>query len=162
MIAAPSEPEPGVAAEGLGLAVQRDRHGRESLVSGRADRLDILRRDANLSILEGPDPGFQSLELNQNTVPAFKDVRVRLAMAKAIDRDELAKRGYFGRVLPDVGPIPAAQKLYFREFKRQVSAQQYNPDAAVRPGWEPSWCWNALTITSGKVSPSSNGSPSFR
>ncbi len=97
--------------------------------------LDILRRDANLSILEGPDPGFQSLELNQNTVPAFKDVRVRLAMAKAIDRDELAKRGYFGRVLPDVGPIPAAQKLYFREFKRQISAQQYNPDAAVRL-WE--------------------------
>jgi peptide/nickel transport system substrate-binding protein len=99
--------------------------------------LDVLRRDANITIMEGPDPGFQSLLLNQDRVEAFKDVRVRLAIAKAIDRDELAKRGYFGRVLPDVGPIPAAQKLYFREFKRQVSAQKYDPDAAVRL-WEES------------------------
>ncbi|MFQ5828154.1 MAG: ABC transporter substrate-binding protein [Candidatus Methylomirabilia bacterium] len=94
--------------------------------------LDVLRRDPDLVIMEGPDPGFQSLELNQDRVEAFKDVRVRLAIAKAIDRDELAKRGYFGRVLPDVGPIPAAQKLYFREQKRQISAQRYDPDAAVR------------------------------
>ncbi len=57
------------------------------------------------------------MELNQNRVPAFKDLRVRLAIAKAIDRDEPAKRGYCGRVLPDVGPIPAAQKFYLREFK---------------------------------------------
>jgi peptide/nickel transport system substrate-binding protein len=99
--------------------------------------LDILRRDANIEIMEGPDPGFQGLKLNQDKVPAFKDVRVRLAIAKAIDRDELAKRGHFGRVLPDVGPIPAAQKLYFREFKRQISAQQYDPDTAVRL-WEES------------------------
>jgi peptide/nickel transport system substrate-binding protein len=99
--------------------------------------LDVLRSDSNITIMEGPDPGFQSLELNQDRVEAFKDVRVRLAIAKAIDRDELAKRGYFGRVLPDVGPIPAAQKLYFREFKRQLSAQQYNPDAALRL-WEES------------------------
>jgi peptide/nickel transport system substrate-binding protein len=99
--------------------------------------LDILRRDANIEIMEGPDPGFQGLALNQDKVPAFKDVRVRLAIAKAIDRDELAKRGYFGRVLPDVGPIPAAQKLYFREFKRQISAQKYDPDTAARL-WEES------------------------
>ena len=99
--------------------------------------LDILRRDANITVLEGPDPGFQGLKLNQNRVPAFQDVRVRLAIAKAIDRDELAKRGHFGRVLPDVGPIPAAQKLYFRDFKRQISAQRYDPDAAVRL-WEES------------------------
>lgn len=97
--------------------------------------LDVLRSDPNLVVMEGPDPGFQSLELNQTKVEAFKDARVRLAIAKAIDRDELAKRGYFGRVLPDVGPIPAAQKLYFREFKRQISAQRYDPDAAVRL-WE--------------------------
>jgi ABC-type transport system substrate-binding protein len=97
--------------------------------------LDVLRRDANIVIMEGPDPGFQALELNPTRVEAFKDVRVRLAIAKAIDRDALAKRGYFGRVLPDVGPIPAAQKLYFREFKRQISAQKYDPDTAVRL-WE--------------------------
>ena len=97
--------------------------------------LDLLRRDANIEVMEGPDPGFQSLEFNQNRVPAFKDARVRLAIAKAIDRDELAKRGYFDRVLPGVGPIPAAQKLYFREHKRQISDQRYDPDAAVRL-WE--------------------------
>ncbi|RMF85126.1 MAG: ABC transporter substrate-binding protein [Nitrospinota bacterium] len=97
--------------------------------------LDVLRADPNIVIMEGPDPGFQSLELNQNRVEAFKDVRVRLAIAKAINRDELAKRGYFGRVLPDVGPIPAAQKLYFRENKREISAQKYDPDTAIRL-WE--------------------------
>jgi peptide/nickel transport system substrate-binding protein len=100
-----------------------------------AQFLDLLRSDANINVMEGPDPGFQSLEFNQNTVPAFKDQRVRLAIAKAINRDELAKRGYFGRVLPDVGPIPAAQKLYYREYKRQISDQRYDPDAAVRL-WE--------------------------
>jgi peptide/nickel transport system substrate-binding protein len=100
-----------------------------------AQFLDLLRRDANIDVMEGPDPGFQSLEFNQNRVPAFKDARVRLAIAKAIDREELAKRGYFGRVLPDEGPIPAAQKLYFRDFKSQISDQRYDPDAAVRL-WE--------------------------
>jgi peptide/nickel transport system substrate-binding protein len=99
--------------------------------------LDILQRDANITVMEGPDPGFQGLMLNQDKVPAFKDARVRLAIAKAIDRDAFAKRGHFGRVLPGVGPIPAAQKLYFREFKRQISAQKYDPDTAVRL-WEES------------------------
>jgi len=98
---------------------------------------DILQRDPNISIMEGPDPGFRGLMLNQDKVPAFKDVRVRLAIAKSIDRDALAKRAFFGRVLPGVGPIPAAQKLYFRDFKRQISAQKYDPDAAVRL-WEES------------------------
>jgi ABC-type transport system substrate-binding protein len=98
---------------------------------------DILQRDPNITMMEGPDPGFRGLMLNQSKVPAFKDVRVRLAIAKAIDRDTLAKRAFFGRVLPGVGPIPAAQKLYYREFKRQISAQKYDPDTAVRL-WEES------------------------
>jgi peptide/nickel transport system substrate-binding protein len=100
-----------------------------------AQFLDLLRADGNINVMEGPDPGFQSLEFNQKTMPVFRDPRVRLAIAKSIDRDALAKRGYFGRVLPDVGPIPAAQKLYWRDYKRQISDQRYDPDAAVRL-WE--------------------------
>jgi peptide/nickel transport system substrate-binding protein len=98
---------------------------------------EILQRDPNIAMMAGPDPGFRGLMLNQDKVAAFKDMRVRLAIAKAIDRDELAKRAFFGRVLPGVGPIPAAQKLYFREFKRQISAQKYDPEAALRL-WEES------------------------
>ena len=98
---------------------------------------DILDRDPNITMLQGPDPGFRGLMLNQDKVPAFKDVRVRLAISKAIDRDAFVKRAFFGRALPGVGPIPAAQKLYFRDFKRQISAQKYDPDAAVRL-WEES------------------------
>ncbi len=96
---------------------------------------DILQRDPNITMLEGPDPGFRGLMLNQDKVAAFKDVRVRLAIAKSIDRDALVKRAFFGRALPGVGPIPAAQKFYFRDFKREISAQRYDPDAALRL-WE--------------------------
>ena len=93
---------------------------------------DILKRDPNITMLEGPDPGFRGLMLNQDKVEAFKDVRVRLAIAKAIDRDAMVKRAFFGRALPGVGPIPAAQKLYFRDFKPQISAQRYDPEGARR------------------------------
>jgi len=94
--------------------------------------LDQLLNDANVQVLEAPDPGFQAFEMNQDKVPAFKDQRVRLAIAKAIDRETLVKRGYFGRAIVGLGPIPAAQKLYFRPELEETSPQRYDPDEARR------------------------------
>ncbi|GIX48597.1 MAG: ABC transporter substrate-binding protein [Candidatus Tectimicrobiota bacterium] len=98
----------------------------------QAQFLPLLEADPGVTVLQGPDPGFQALILNQKTVLAFRDRRVRLAIAKAIDRETLAKRGYFGRVQPDTGPIPAAQKLYWRPEKLTTSPQAYDPEAAKR------------------------------
>lgn len=75
-----------------------------------------------------PDPGFQSILLPFDKKP-FDDKRVRLAIAKAMDRPDLVKRGLFGRGLPGYGPIPAAQKAFFRNLA-ETSPQRFDPQGA--------------------------------
>ena len=77
---------------------------------------EVLRRDANITMLEGPDPGFRGLMLNQDKVPAFKDMRVRLAIAKSIDREALVKRAFFGRALPGVEAYSSGAEVVFSRF----------------------------------------------
>lgn len=89
---------------------------------------------------EGDDPGFQAVFFNlrkdkqqktgKATLPT-DDLRVRLAMAKGMDRDDLIKRALFGRAIPAFGPIPKAQKQYYRDLAA-VSPQRFDPDDARR------------------------------
>lgn len=92
-----------------------------------------LKRLPKITVAEGPDPGFQSVLINQEgAIPEFKDRRARMALAKAINRDELVKRGYFNQVQADTGPIPFAQGFYFKPDKRAQSPQKFDPDGALK------------------------------
>ena len=101
------------------------------------DRVKAMR---DVVISEADDPGFQAIFFNLRKDKQQKigkaslptdDLRVRLAMARGMDRDDLIRRALFGRAIPAFGPIPRAQKLYFRDLAAS-SPQRFDPDQARR------------------------------
>lgn len=91
---------------------------------------------------EAPDPGFQYINFNlghpskekrkeligKDSLPT-DDVRVRLAVAKAVDRDDYIRKAYVGRAIPGYGPVPPAQGFFFRDLS-QASPQRFNLEEA--------------------------------
>ena len=59
--------------------------------------------------------------------PGFK---VRLAIAKAIDRDQYIEKAQFGRAVPGYGTINPAMGFYFDESLAQTSNQRFNLEEA--------------------------------
>ncbi|GGF58494.1 peptide ABC transporter substrate-binding protein [Azorhizobium oxalatiphilum] len=53
-----------------------------------------------------------SFEFNLDR-PTFKDIRVRQAFAHAIDRELLARNGFYGFATPATGPVPSYQKRFY-------------------------------------------------
>lgn len=99
-----------------------------------------LRRNRDVVISTADDPGFQAVFFNQrrdrrerigkDRLPT-DDLRVRLAVAKALDRDELIQKALLGQGVPAYGPIPRAQKQYYRDLAA-TSAQRFDVDEAQR------------------------------
>ena len=91
-----------------------------------------------------PGPGFQSIWINPwheaMTVTDFnkpleelkteKGFMVRLAIAKALDRDLFIKQGLFGYGVPALGTINPAMGFFFDEELASTSAQAYDPEGA--------------------------------
>jgi ABC-type transport system substrate-binding protein len=99
-----------------------------------------VQANKDITISEADDPGFASFFFNLRKDKAQKigkdrlptdDVKVRLAMAKGMDRDDYIKRALLGRGVPAYGPIPKAQKQYFRDLGA-ASPQRFDPDEARR------------------------------
>jgi len=98
--------------------------------------------DLIVNIVAGP--GFQSVWMNPwrepFMVPDFnkpveelmkeKGFKVRLAIAKAIDRDRYIERAQFGRAVPAYGTINPAMGFYFDETLGETSNQKYDLEAA--------------------------------
>ncbi|HIF09054.1 MAG TPA: hypothetical protein EYQ81_03880 [Sneathiellales bacterium] len=88
--------------------------------------------------------GFQSVFLNPwrdpFKVPSFdkpvselmkeKGFKVRLAIAKAIDRDRFIERAQFGRGVPAFGTINPAMGFFFDENLGETSNQKFDAPAA--------------------------------
>jgi peptide/nickel transport system substrate-binding protein len=68
--------------------------------------------------------GYNAILLNTGIKP-FDDQRVRLAVAHAIDRDELAKAVWNGLAQPQVGPLPP-----WHYMAADVRAPAHDPDKA--------------------------------
>jgi peptide/nickel transport system substrate-binding protein len=112
----------------------------------RTHRLDLGLVDANgFSLLRGADGvigelvpinGFAAYLLNKNH-PPLDDVRVRRAIARAIDRVALARRVSLGTTLPGYADIPPA--LYGGAAHNDPNA--YDPAASRAlldaAGWKP-------------------------
>jgi len=94
--------------------------------------LDQLLADTNLKIEETPDPGTWGLFFQQANVPQFRDKRVRLAIAKAINKEQVVEKAYMGRAIPMYEAVNPAQTLYYRGNTKETSPQRYNPEEAQR------------------------------
>ncbi len=133
--------KPIIDAEPLAAAIEA---GDIQLIGGNPIAPELTDRftansDLNVSIV--PGPGFQSIWLNPWRDPykvadfnkpldelmKEKGFMVRLAIAKAFDRDQYIKQAQFGRGTPAYGSINPAMRYLLRPRHRQ------DLEPAVRP-----------------------------
>ena len=100
----------------------------------------------DLVVSEIPGPGFQALWMNPwrdpFKVPDFdKPIEelkqepgfmVRLAIAKALDREDLINRAFFGRGVPAFGTINPAMRYFFDTGINETSEQTFDLEEAQR------------------------------
>ena len=106
--------------------------------------IDRFEANSDLVVNIVAGPGFQSVWMNPwrepFRVPDFnkpvaelmkeKGFMVRLAIAKAIDRDRYIERAQFGRAVPAYGTINPAMGFYFDEGLSETSNQRFDLEAA--------------------------------
>ena len=107
---------------------------------------DRFEANGDLTVDIVPAPGFQSVFMNPHREP-FKvsdfnkpleelmqepGFKVRLAIAKAIDRDLYIKQAQFGRGEPAYGTINPAMGFYFDEALGEASNQSFDLEEAKR------------------------------
>ena len=109
-----------------------------------AELIDRFEANPDLTVSEIPGPGFQALWINPwrdpFKVPNFNNnldelkredgFRVRLAIAKAIDREDFIKRALFGRGRAAFGTINPAMGFFFDTKINETSEQRFDKDAA--------------------------------
>lgn len=133
-------------AEPLAAAMEA---GDIQLIGGNpvaAELVDRFVANPDLVVNEVPAPGFQSVWVNpwheHMKVPDFnkpiaelmkeKGFKVRLALAKAMDRQRYLEKAQFGRGIPAFGSINPAMGYYFDDKIGETSLQSYDPDEAKR------------------------------
>ncbi len=158
-------------AEPLAAAMEA---GDIQLIGGNpvaAELVDRFVANPDLVVSEVPGPGFQSVWLNpwheHMKVTDFskpleelmkeKGFKVRLAIAKALDRDLYLKQAQFGRGTPAYGTINPAMGFYFDESLPERSNQRFDPEGAKKllaeagyPGGEGFPTLRLLTTPTGK------------
>ncbi|MEM7022042.1 MAG: ABC transporter substrate-binding protein [Pseudomonadota bacterium] len=108
--------------------------------------IDRFNDNPDLTVDIAPAPGFQSLWLNSWREPfqvsdfnkpvdelmQEKGFKVRLALAKALDRDRFVQQALFGRGYPAFGTINPAMGFFFDDQLGEVSNQKYDLEEAKR------------------------------
>jgi peptide/nickel transport system substrate-binding protein len=89
------------------------------------DMVEVLRHDAKLKVIESPGTNYQYLAFNL-TDPTFRDVRVRQALAYAIDRDSIMKYLWRNQARAAVGVLPPNNWAY----NDNVAKYSYDPQRA--------------------------------
>lgn len=106
--------------------------------------VDRFKDNSDLTVDIAPGPGFQSVWMNPWRDPMKvtdfnkpldelkKDngFKVRLALAKALDRDLFIQQALFGNGIPAYGSINAAMGFYFDETLAETSEQAFDPEGA--------------------------------
>jgi ABC-type transport system substrate-binding protein len=105
-------PKPTIAKVQLSRVLEST--GRTTALQTEQAEVDLNADPELFGILEGSglkttvtdnDAGYNGLLLNNGTAP-FNDKRVRVAMAHAIDRDEIVQAVWNGNAIPQVGSLP--------------------------------------------------------
>jgi peptide/nickel transport system substrate-binding protein len=89
------------------------------------DTIEVLRREQGLQVMESPGTNYQYIAFNMKD-PVFTDLRVRKAIAHAIDRDKIIKYLWRNQARPATGVIPPGNWSYAAD----VSTYPYNPKRA--------------------------------
>ncbi|GIV80623.1 MAG: ABC transporter substrate-binding protein [Litorilinea sp.] len=95
----------------------------------------LLEQDPELVVARAPQLSYDYIGINLTRAP-FDDVRVRQAIAYAIDRQQLCEAGFFGLCVPIQGPTGPGSPWYFDyapydrdvEKARQLLAEAGYPD----------------------------------
>jgi len=111
-----------------------------------AELIDRFEQNSDLVVSTVPGPGFQSVWLNPWRDP-FKvtdfnkpieelmkesGFKVRLAIAKGLDRERYIKQAQFGRGVAAYGSINSAMGFYFDDTLGKTSPQRFEPEMAKR------------------------------
>jgi peptide/nickel transport system substrate-binding protein len=136
--------QPILDAEPLAAAMEA---GDIQLIGGNPIAPELFDRFAgnpDLVVSDVPSPGFQSVWINpwHEAMPVTdfnkpveelmteNGFKVRLAIAKALDRDRYIEQAQFGRGTPAYGTINPAMAFYFDEALAEESNQKTDIDAA--------------------------------
>ncbi len=133
-----ADPEP------LAAAIEA---GDIDLIGGNAPAAELIDRfetNQDLVVNMTPDPGFQAVwmnpwrdpfvvtDFNKPVEELMKEngFKVRLAIAKALDRDRYVKQAQFGRAIPAYGSINPAMGFFFDKDLGDTSPQRYELEVA--------------------------------
>ena len=108
-----------------------------ALEAGDIDMLDIvpptgveqLGQNPDVVIVDAPGTNWWGLSLNRNR-PPWDNPDARMAVAKAIDRQELIDKAFFGLAVPGVGPIAPAFGWAYKPPEEIDSPQAFDLEAA--------------------------------
>ncbi len=138
--------KPIIDAEPLAAALEA---GDIQLIGGNPiapELIDRFASNTDLVVSDIPGPGFQSLwispwheamqvtDFNKSVEDLMKEkgFMVRLAIAKALDRDRYIKQAQFGRGVPAYGTINPAMGFYFDEKLAEESNQKTDVEGAKK------------------------------
>jgi peptide/nickel transport system substrate-binding protein len=89
------------------------------------DTIEVLRKNKDLQVMEAPGTNYQYVAFNLKD-PVFSDLRVRKAIAYAIDREKIIRYLWRGQARPATGVIPIGNWCYAED----VATYPYNPERA--------------------------------
>lgn len=106
--------------------------------------IERMRENSDLVVDVKPAPGFQSVWINPwheamkvsdfnkplDTLKQEDGFKVRLAIAKALDRDLFVQQGRFGFGIPAHGTINPAMGFFFDDSLADTSEQAFDPEGA--------------------------------
>lgn len=106
--------------------------------------VDRFKSNSDLKVDIQPGPGFQSVWMNPwrdymrvedfdkplDELKGENGFKVRLALAKALNRDLFVQQALFGNGVPAYGTINAAMGFYYDTGIAETSEQAYDPEGA--------------------------------
>jgi len=89
-----------------------------------------LQGNPDVVIVQAPGTNWRGVAMNMNR-PPWDNIEARMAVAKALDREDFVKRAFFGLADPAIGPIaPAFGWVYVPPDQAPPSPQAYNLEEA--------------------------------
>jgi peptide/nickel transport system substrate-binding protein len=90
--------------------------------------VSVLEGNSNFVVPRRPGPNWLGLQMNYKDPEAnfLTDPNVRMALAKAVDRDTLIDKAYFGQALPAYGVLNAAVTWAYRDDKPRTQEFDLN------------------------------------
>ncbi len=115
------------------------------------DMVEVLKKDENLQVSEAQGTNYQYIAFNLDD-PTFRDLRVRQAIAHAINRENIIKYLWRGQVRAASGVIPPSHWAY----EPNVKTYPYDPQRSIELLKEAgqssmSFTWRTSTDETGRL-----------